>query len=337
MESMQRSLLSLVLLSTMPLAAAGPPTAEIDNGKIRAKLYLPDAADGFYQGTRFDWSGVIFSLEAAGHTFYAPWFTKRNPAVRDFVYEGDDIVAGARSSTMGPADEFRPVGYDEAKAGGTFVKIGVGALRKPDTAAYDAFRPYEVADHGKWSVSKRSDSIDFTQVLKDDASGYGYVYRKSVRLVKGKAEMVLFHSLKNTGKQSIETTVYNHNFLVLDGKGPGLGTVMTTPFVIGSERPPDGQLAELSGKRIVYKKTLTGKDVVSFPVEGFGDSAMDHDIRIENSTFKAGMSLHGDRPLKSINLWSIRSNISVEPFITVPVAPGKEFTWSTTYHYYAMP
>ena len=153
-------LLSLLLLSAISLAAADPPTAEIGNGKIRARLYLPDAANGFYRGTRFDWSGVIHYLEAEGHTFYGPWFTKRNPAIRDFVYEGDDIIAGPCSSTTGPADEFRPVGYDAAKPGGTFIKIGVGALRKPDAAAYDGYRLYEVANPGKWTIRRRSDSID---------------------------------------------------------------------------------------------------------------------------------------------------------------------------------
>jgi hypothetical protein len=330
-------LLSLLVLGAMFIAAAEPPSAEISNGKIRAKLYLPDAANGFYRGTRFDWSGVIHHLEAEGHTFYGPWFTKRNPAVRDFVYEGDDIVAGACSSTMGPADEFRPLGFDRAKAGQTFIKIGVGALRKPNAAPYDGYRLYEVADPGKWMVSRHPDSIEFTHTLKDDASGFGYVYQKAIRLVNGKSEMVMFHSLKNTGQQAIETTVYNHNFLVLDGKAPGPGAVITVPFAIRSARPANNQLAAIEGNRIVYKKALSGKDVVSFPVEGFGSSASDHEIRIENSAVKAGMTVRGDRPLRSINLWSIRSNISMEPFIDVSVAPGKEFTWTSTYRYYSVP
>ena len=49
------------------------------------------------------------------------------------------------------------------------------------------------------------------------------------------------------------------------------------------------------------------------------------------------MTLNGDRPLQSINLWSIRSNISMEPFVAISVAPGETFTWTTTYRYYALP
>jgi hypothetical protein len=331
-------LFRIFVLSLASVVAWGAeaPVAEIGNGKIRMRVYLPDAENGYYKGTRFDWSGVIAHLEAEGHTFYGPWFTKRNPAVRDFVYEGEDIVAGACSATMGPADEFGPVGYDEAAPGAAFIKIGVGALRRPDDARYDGYRLYEVADGGKWTVNKRADAIEFTQALSDAGSGYGYVYRKTLRLVKGNSEMVMEHSLKNTGRKRIETSVYNHNFLVLDGKGPGPGAVITTPFPIQTSRPPKGELAEIVGNQVIYKKALAGRDVVSFPVTGFDGSAANHKFRIENRELKAGMSVQGDRPLEKVNLWSIRSNISMEPFVAVAVGPGEEFRWSSTYRYYGL-
>src|SRR4051812_31996822 len=83
-----------------------PPSVEISNGTITATIHLPDAKAGFYRGTRFDWSGVVGQLTFAGHTFYGPWFTKRDPAVRDFIYDGADIVAGPQSAITGPVEEF---------------------------------------------------------------------------------------------------------------------------------------------------------------------------------------------------------------------------------------
>ncbi|MEO8659915.1 MAG: hypothetical protein ABI693_15705 [Bryobacteraceae bacterium] len=332
-----RLLVEFALLSALAAMAAGPPEAKISNGRISVTVYLPDPTSGFYQGTRFDWSGVIRSLEANGHSYYGPWFTKRSGTVRDFVYDGDDIVAGPCSSTMGPADEFQPLGYDPAKPGGTFVKIGVGMLKRPDEKAYDAYRLYQIADHGKWSVKRNADSIEILQILNDASSGYGYEYRKTLRLVKGKSEMELAHSLRNIGKNAIETQVYNHNFLVIDGKGPQAGTTLMLPFEVNTEHNPKPDLAAIEGKKVVYKRTLAGEDVVSFPISGFGDTAADHEIRVENSALKAGMSMRGDKPLKSVNLWSIRSNVSVEPFIAVSVAPGREFQWTSSYRYYAIP
>ena len=137
-----RLFVEFALAGAVAVMAPGTPVAEISNGKISATVYLPDPVNGFYQGTRFDWSGVVRSLEANGHSYNGPWFTKRSETVRDFIYDGEDIVAGPCSSTMGPADEFRPLGYDAAKPGGTFVKIGVGMLKRTDEKAYDAFRLY---------------------------------------------------------------------------------------------------------------------------------------------------------------------------------------------------
>ena len=332
-----RLFVEFALASAVAVMAAGPPVAEISNGKISATVYLPDPVNGFYQGTRFDWSGVVRSLEANGHSYYGPWFTKRSETVRDFIYDGQEIVAGPCSSTMGPADEFQPVGYDAAKPGGTFVKIGVGALKRADEKAYDAFRLYAIADHGKWSVKPKGDSIEILQILSDGSSGYGYEYRKTLRLVKGKSEMELVHSLKNIGKNAIETQVYNHNFLVLDGKGPQAGMTVTLPFEVTTGRKPNPELAAIEGNKIVYKKTLAGEDVVFFPITGFGDTASDHEIRIESTALKAGMSMRGDKPLQRVSLWSIRSNVSVEPFVAVSVAPGKEFRWTSSYRYYSIP
>jgi hypothetical protein len=45
------------------LFGAEPPSAEIGNGQIKAKIYLPDPVNGFYRSTRFDWSGAFSSLE----------------------------------------------------------------------------------------------------------------------------------------------------------------------------------------------------------------------------------------------------------------------------------
>jgi hypothetical protein len=332
-----RLFVAFALAGAVAVMAADPPVAEISNGKIRATVYLPDPANGFYQGTRFDWSGVVRSLEANGHSYYGPWFTGRRETVRDFIYEGEDIVAGPCSSTMGPADEFRPLGHDAAKPGGTFVKIGVGALKRTDEKAYDAYRLYPIADHGKWTVKRQGDSIEFLQILRDESSGYGYEYRKMLRLVKGKSEMELAHSLKNIGKNEIETQVYNHNFLVIDGKGPQAGTTVMLPFAVSTGRLPNPDLAAIDGNKVVYKKTLAGEDVVSFPISGFGDTASDHEIHVENRVVKAGMSMKGDKPLMRVTLWSIRSNVSVEPFVAVSVAPGKEFRWTSTYSYYSIP
>ena len=332
-------LLAVIATAVVSASFAGAadidhPRAEITNGLIHAKIYLPEAQRGFYRGTRFDWSGVIYSLQANGHDYYGPWFNKFDPAVHDFVYRDADIVAGPCSAITGPVDEFAPLGYEDAKAGATFVKIGVGALRKAGDDKYDNYHLYEIVDGGQWTVRKSGDDVELTQKLNDASSGYAYVYKKAVRLTKGKSEMVLSHSLRNVGKRAIQTNVYNHNFLVLDHQAPGPGVTLSFPFALQTPHPPNNELAEIRDHQIRYLKTLVGKDVVATPIEGFGSSPNDNQVRVENGSLGAGMSLRSDRPLLRESLWSIRSVVAIEPFISITIEPGAEFTWTTVYEYF---
>ena len=316
-----------------------PPQTEISNGLLRVKLYLPDALKGFYRGTRFDWSGVVADLEYQGHSYYGPWFTGTDPSVSDFIYKGaNEIIAGPCSAITGPVEEFNPaLGYDDAKPGGTFLKIGVGILRKLNDTPYSAYQLYPIVDGGKWSVTKGAGSIEFTQELHDGISGYGYVYTKKIRLVAGKPEMVMEQSLKNVGTRAIHANVYNHNFLVLDHQPTGAAFSITFPFEVKVDHAPDPKLAEVEKNQLLYRSTLTGEDRVYFNIEGFGKSADDYKFHLENSKAKVGMAILGDRPLDKLALWSIRSVIALEPFVDVSVEPGGVSTWTYHYEYYTLP
>jgi hypothetical protein len=233
--------------------------------------------------------------------------------------------------------EQKALGYDEAKAGGTFIKIGVGVLRKPDEGNYNPYRLYKIVDPGKWVIRPEKHSIEFIQELKDPDSGYAYVYTKLIRLAKGKPEMTLEHRLRNTGRRPIDTSVYDHNFLVLDKQPVGPDFTITVPFKIQTKESLDKKLAEVRANRLIYLKLLEGKDTVAASFSGFGGTAADYSITLENSKIGAGMKITGDRPLSEEHLWSIRSVLSMEPFIHMVVEPGKQFTWRYTYSYYTLP
>ncbi len=93
------SCLGLCLLTSLGLASgADNPRADISNGLVRASVYLPDPERGYYRGSRFDWSGVIASLEYKGHNFFGVWFPHYAPTLHDAV--------------TGPVEEFRSGGGD---------------------------------------------------------------------------------------------------------------------------------------------------------------------------------------------------------------------------------
>jgi len=314
-----------IFLSVHNVAAADFPEAEISNSRVRAKLYLPDGQNGYYRGTRFDWSGVIASLECDGHNYFGKWFERYDPKLHDAI--------------TGPVEEFftngAGLGYDEAKPGESFVKIGVGALRKPGEPRYSSFNTYEIVDSGKWTVKKGKDWIEFTHHLADTA-GYAYNYRKRIRLPKDKAELVLEHSLKNTGRKPIPTHAYNHNFFMLDDQPSGPDFVVRFPFDLRATADLKG-LAEIRGKDLVYLQELQKGQTVFTNLEGHGSSAEDYDIRVENRKTGAGVRQTGDRPLSKVVFWSIRSNISPEPYIEMKIEPGKEEKWRIRYEFYKVP
>ena len=310
----------IVLAMLSQLAAPQFPQAELSNSSIRATLYLPDAQQGYYRGTRFDWSGAISSLKWNGHEYFGPWFERHDPKIHDAI--------------TGPVEEFLSndagLGYAEAKPGESFVRIGVGAVRKPDEPAYRRFATYEIVDPGEWTVRKGSNRIEFVHELRGTA-GYAYVYRKTLRLIKD--SLVLEHRLKNTGRKPIATSVYNHNFFTLDRQPTGPDIVVRFPFDPRAARALNG-LAEVRGKELVFLKEFVKGQTVFTEVEGFGATAKDYDFRIEHRRTGAGVRITGDRPLSKLLFWSARLTVCPEPYIDASVEPGKESSWRITYQFY---
>jgi hypothetical protein len=320
-----RSLPLLFFAFLAPAMPADFPEADISNGILNAKLYLPDAQHGYYQATRFDWSGQMPSLEYKGHTYFGQW----NPA---------PYTPKLHDAIMGPVEEFLTdgmgLGYAEAKPGGTFIKIGVGLIRKPDEPKFQQFKTYEIADNGKWTTKKRGDSVEFTQTVADPSSGYAYHYTKVVQLVKGKPVMVLEHRFKNTGKKPIESDVYEHNFYMLDNQPTGPDIVVKFPFDVHATQDLRG-FAETKGKELVYLKELTGRESAQSNLTGYSADAKDYNIVVENLKSGAGVRQTGDRPIVRINYWSIRSTPCPEAYIHIKAAPGETFTWKISYEFYA--
>jgi len=313
---------------------------EISNGVLRAKVYLPDAENGFYRGTRFDWAGVIGSLEYKGHQYFGPFFEKFNPAVPDVVI-GNPIEAGINSAASGPVEEFTsgPDGtalvYTEAKAGEAFCKIGVGSLRKIDNAPYSSYTNYPILNGGKLTEKSGPDWIEFAQDLTC-GSGYAYTYTKTIRLEKDDSVMTIEHRLINTGKKAIETQVYDHNFLTIDHQTTGPSISIQFAFTPQPTAALD-KLAEVRGKQLFFPTDFRGSDTFYGEFKGFGSSAKDYDITVENQKSGAAVDIHGDQPMVYLGVWAVRTVVAPEPYIEIKIPVGEEFRWKYTYRFYVKP
>lgn len=301
----------------------GIPKAEISNGIVNAKLYLPDANKGYYRATRFDWSGLIPYLEYDGHTYFGQWFKNYDP----FNHE----------SVMGPVEEFEPVGYEKAKIGEHFLKIGVGTLIKPKEREYKSFNLYEVSNHGEWKLSKKPNQIIFEHIL--NSKNYAYEYKKNVSLTVGKPELVLSHKFTNTGKKTIETRVYNHNFFFIDNKNIAKGYSVKFPFNISVSGRLKGidEYAKITKNEIIYTKELPiGKQVYIESITGYESNNQSYNLNIENTLTGAGVKIRGNRPLSNLKFWSINKTVCPEPYINIKAKPGETITWKISYSFYSI-
>jgi hypothetical protein len=222
-------------------------------------------------------------------------------------------------------EEFAPLDFEPKP--GLFVKIGVGVLYQPDTQPYDHYRHYRVLDAGQRTTTVTRTSVTFTQTLT--IGGTGFVYEKSLRLIPGKPQLVITHSLKNTGARPISTSVYDHNFLkLISGNG---GVQVTFPFPPAAASPPQSDLMRIQGKSLTYRRPIANKERISFLVTGFGNTAADYDFSVSGGG--ANVRVQGDQPVMRMNVFSIDRVQSVEPYIAIDLPPRAQKRWTYTYTY----
>jgi hypothetical protein len=307
---------------TEPLSA---PRVVISNGAVNAVVLLPDAKNGYYRGSRFDWSGVVGCLTYRGHNYFGVWFPKYDPTRHD--------------SITGPVEEFLAAdaksapGYDEARPGELFVKPGVGALRRLDESAYSFATPYPLVDGGRWTVHAKRNQVTFRQDMISQV-GVSYVYRKKLKLESKVPVLIIEHALTNRGPETIDMQVYNHDFFMLDGAPTGPGMTIRFSFTPRTDKPlEDG--ARIVGNQIVYDRELENGESAFAEITGYGDRSSDFDFVVQDTRSGIGVEESGDLPLSHVFFWSIRKAICPEGFVHIKVLPGQTARWTIRYRFYA--
>jgi hypothetical protein len=324
---MKNLLIIIQILLTMNLWAQNSdktvsvayPFAELSNKEVKLQVYLPDTEKGYYRGTRFDWAGIISSMEYQGHQYFGEWSKTRDPL-------GSSDITGPVNGYLAPG-----LGYAEAVVGGEFIRIGVGAIEKIEEKDYGMFKTYKIIDNGKWTVKNGKDWIEFTQEIKRE-TGYGFIYSKRIELTKDQPGFKMSCTLKNTGSKTIETDQFNHNFFIIDKAVPGPDYTIKFPFPCVYDDNPRNASA---------KKAVTIQDnalVFAAPVErmvwmslkGYKE-VVDNQFEIVNNKTGAGVKVTMDVPLFDLNFYANNITFCPETFIFLKVLPGQEMKWSSNY------
>jgi hypothetical protein len=292
---------------------------------MRVTVMLVDAAKGFYRGTRFDWAGHIAQAKYRGHTFFGLWRTPHDPT----NYEHG----------VGPTDEFgiqNPPGYERAKAGEPFLKIGVGLLQRIDDKPYQFSTKYPVLDAGRWAqaTADRDESVVFQHELRTDFD-WGYRYEKSIGLIDDQPAFTIERTLKNIEGNDIKTASYNHNFIRIDDEliGPSYELELSEALQAEVEAP-----AKFDGQRLTFTDKVEKPLMIYFKGQPKGTERLTgafldrtFDVTITNRRTGGRIVIEHQFDVSELRLWVTSTAICPEPFVKVELGPAQSMSWTTTY------
>jgi len=274
---------------------------KLKSNHLSALLHEP--GDGFYQGTRFDWSGVFDSILLDGKEIADRWFENYSPLMHDAV--------------CGPSEEFSAVFLD-----GVTVKTGVGLLRVPLASEYDRFKLYDIVDSGEWECFQDEGSVTFRHKLKGV-----YRYEKVIALT-GEKSFEIRHTLHSD--IDLHGEVYNHNFFTLGKMEVGPSRIIDFPF------KPSGTWRDIydsvgftdAGIRF-FRQIQKGETVFTGDIHESA-SGMPYDMKISEGV---SVHIHSDVPCTHTVLWANHRIACLEPYNVFSSAPGKECRWTVCYDF----
>ena len=299
----------------------------LNNDKISATIVLPDECKGFYRGARFDWSGMISSLSFNKHTFIEQPFFLHDPKISH--------------CGIGTAEEFRAclpgmqdgLGFQEAKIGEGFIKIGVGVLEKDSYESYQFDKNYKILKVGEWKVSSDEKCIIFNQKVQL-SDRHGYKYSKEIKLTDDETGLTIQHSLKNIGKERIDINHYCHNFFMVDGEFisrnysatfPFEPNIINETFCLPEYIKQNGRIVSLN-KNIEEEECFVGGDIL-----GFNNIISHNRFRIENGRTGAGIEISSSVPTVGIFLAMGKRYFSVESQVDINIKYNEIFLWENKY------
>ncbi len=256
-------------------------------------------------GPRFDTLGAITNIRIDGVEFCA----------REGLIDEFNIQA-----------PHSPPGFDEAKPGESFMKIGVGELVRPDDSIYLFFHHYAVRKSAPVSIRRKKNELELKQMCRT-GNGWAYDYRKLIRIEPEEKTVTISYLLENTGRHAFVAEQYNHNWFNPGGGAVDKSYMLEHQFKTSGEIPPG---LRSSGKSI----GITGKITkpVYFPSDSPSSSEKNSFILKHSSTGRS-VSSRGDFDLARFAFYADTTAVCPETFFRAEIKTGCSASWSRQYKF----
>ncbi|QHT63631.1 hypothetical protein GXP70_29205 [Paenibacillus lycopersici] len=268
-------------------------------------------------GARFDRTGFVTEVTLDGrHTFCA--------------YEIPGIWDPSKGAGLcGEFSNHQALGYDEAKPGEWFPKIGVGLVRRESDKGYEFMKPYEVKPYRVEIVQEDDSVLRFTS-LPEECLGYAVRYVKRMK-AEGNTLRVDYE-LFNAGSRPIATNEYAHNFVCFDNATVGPDYELT----FDGERSSSFNVLvgdiRSEAERVEWN-SVPAKDFYGRLYPGSEGGVMPDGWTLRHRPSGLRMSETCGFAPELIAVWGMAHNVSPEVFAPVRIAPGETAAWSRLYRF----
>ena len=294
-----------------------PPERTITVGDTTVTVALPDASVGYYRSSRFVWGGMVTQVQWRGHTYFTELKRPHDPLRHD--------------GASGGAEEFGidngGLGYDQAKPGERFAKIGVGALQRIDDKKYLFHSPYPVVEVAPWVVTNEPAATTFVQDYRLN-DHWAWHYTITVRVLEN--GFALERHLENRGQSAIVTDHYNHHMFAVDDLPiDGTWTLRLPPDTVANRPTPAYHMAD---GILTLTAPINSTLWTDFSWSG---KRTDTELTLTCGSARTAIEICTDLPPSKIVLYAEKTAICPEPFIAINLAPGAGMRWSTNYRFAA--
>ncbi len=287
----------------------------LKNKNLEVQIAFPNENYGF---SRFDWTGKITSVKFKNIQL---------TSVEDPNCQNHNLLGQGLYNEFGIETA---LGFDETEIGDWFHKIGVGLLKK-EVEKYVFHKPYKI------KPAEFRTSTDGNRVLihcvSPVANGYSYELRKEIELQE--TGLTINYSLKNTGKKTIQTDEYVHNFMAINNDSIGEIFRLNFPFDLKPElfgETVNPELAVSVGEKEVASNAPAKEQFFFSNLSG--RKSVPAAWELLHLKTQIGIREKTSFQTNKINLWGWKHVISPELFFEISIAPKETKEWTRTYEFF---